>query len=229
MTNGAAKQSQVALVRCEAYDEAAVHEAVGRGLELLGGVERFVQSGEDILLKPNLLTASEPESVVTTHPAVFKAVARHLRAAGANLSYGDSPGFGSPAGAARKSGLVPAAEELDVPLADFAAGHQVSFHDGHLIKQFTIADGVLEADGLVSLPKLKTHALVRMTGAIKNQFGCIPGMLKGEFHAKMPDMDLFSQMLVDVFSFILVTSFLCQTIHYGLKYHYKNNLNFKNI
>lgn len=198
MTSEAPKKSQVALVRCEGYDEDAVHEAVGRGLALLGGVERFVQSGEDILLKPNLLVGSAPENVVTTHPAVFKAVARHLRAAGVNLTYGDSHGFGSPAGAARKSGLVAVAEELDIPLADFTAGQQVSFHDGNLIKRFTIANGVLAADGIVSLPKLKSHGLVRVTGAVKNQFGCIPGMLKGEFHARMQDMHLFSQMLVDL-------------------------------
>lgn len=198
MASEVASRSQVALVRCEGYDEVAVHEAVGRGLTLLGGVERFAQSGENILVKPNLLTASAPENAVTTHPAVFKAVARHLGAAGVNLSYGDSPGFGSPAGAARKSGLVAVAEELDIPLAKFTTGQQVSFHDGNLIKQFTIAGGVLAADGLVSLPKLKTHAMVRVTGAVKNQFGCIPGLFKGEFHAKVPDMDLFSQVLVDL-------------------------------
>ena len=55
MAAGLEKKSQVALVRCEGYDEDAVHEAVGRGLTLLGGAERFVHAGEDILLKPNLL------------------------------------------------------------------------------------------------------------------------------------------------------------------------------
>ena len=56
----------------------------------------------------------------------------------------------------------------------------------------------LAADGIVSLPKLKTHGMVRVTGAVKNQFGCIPGLLKGEFHARMPDVDLFGQLLVDL-------------------------------
>jgi ferredoxin len=57
---------------------------------------------------------------------------------------------------------------------------------------------VLAADGLVSLSKLKAHGLARLTGAVKNQFGCIPGMLKSEFHARMPDRDRFCQMLVDL-------------------------------
>ena len=87
---------------------------------------------------------------------------------------------------------------LGIPFGDLSSGRTVSFPDGHLIKQFTIAEGVAAADGLVSLPKLKTHALTRMTGAVKNQFGCIPGMLKSEFHARMPDIEHFSQMLVDL-------------------------------
>ncbi|HEX3011978.1 MAG TPA: DUF362 domain-containing protein, partial [Syntrophomonadaceae bacterium] len=40
--------------------------------------------------------------------------------------------------------------------------------------------------------------LTRLTGAIKNQFGCIPGILKGEFHVKLPQVDNFARMLVDL-------------------------------
>ena len=194
--------SRVAVVRCSSYDTDAIDAAVARGVGLLGGAGRFARSGERIVLKPNLLVASAPEKVVTTHPTVFSAVARVLQAEGATLLWGDSPGFGSTEGAGRRSGIAGAAAELGVRMADFSHGRQVPFPDGRLIKQFTIAVDVLNADGLVSLPKLKTHALTRMTGAIKNQFGCIPGMLKGEFHTKMPDVDRFAQMLVDLNRFV---------------------------
>ncbi|MCX6099217.1 MAG: hypothetical protein NTX69_04300, partial [Candidatus Bipolaricaulota bacterium] len=59
--------SRVAVVRCPSYDVAAVRAAVGRGIGLLGGVERFARSGETILLKPNLLIGREPDRAVTTH------------------------------------------------------------------------------------------------------------------------------------------------------------------
>jgi uncharacterized protein (DUF362 family)/ferredoxin len=192
-------RSCVALVRCSSYDEAAVDEAVARGLALLGGAGQFVAPGEQILLKPNLLVASAPEQAVTTHPAVFRAVARQLQASGATLSYGDSPGVEiRPGAAARRSGLAAVADDLGIAMADFSTGETVSFPEGHLIKQFTIASGVLAADGIVSLPKMKSHGLTRFTGAIKNQFGCIPGMLKPEFHARLSDPERFSQMLVDL-------------------------------
>lgn len=190
--------ASVAVVRCDSYDESAVFDAVGRALDLLGGAGRFVRDGERIMLKPNFLVGATPDKVVNTHPMVFSAAARHLQATGAKLSYGDSPGFGNALAAARKIGIAQVAEALGVAYADFADGKQVSFPEGELIKQFTIASAVLEADGLVTLPKLKTHALTRMTGAVKNQFGCIPGMLKGEFHMRMPDVDRFAQMLVDL-------------------------------
>jgi uncharacterized protein (DUF362 family)/Pyruvate/2-oxoacid:ferredoxin oxidoreductase delta subunit len=192
----------VAVIRCESYDVGTVRAAVRRGLDLLGGPGCFARRGERILLKPNLLVPRAPERAVTTHPAVFRAVAEVLRDAGAALSYGDSPGFGTTAWAARRAGLVEVAEELDIPIADFAASETVSFPEGRLIKQFTLARGVLETDGIISLPKMKTHGLTRITGAIKNQFGCIVGPLKPEFHARLPNADLFSRMLVDLNRFL---------------------------
>ena len=204
--------SIVAAVRCASYDRAEVQEAVNRGLGLLGGAKAFVQPGERILLKPNLLSGRAPERAVTTHPSVFQTVATAFQTAGATLLYGDSPGFGNPQTAAQRAGLLEVAQELGVELADFTRGEIVSFPEGRQNKQFTIARGVLNADGIVSLPKLKSHGLTRMTGAIKNQFGCIPGTLKAEFHARLPRVDLFSQMLVDLNRFLKPRLFIMDGI-----------------
>ncbi|MBN1192502.1 MAG: DUF362 domain-containing protein [Coriobacteriia bacterium] len=191
-------QARVAVIRCDTYDTPAVEAAVSRGFALLGGAEAFARQDERIVLKPNLLVASGADKAVTTHPSVFAAVARQFASAGVELEWGDSPGLGIALSVGRRAGIAQEAEALGIPLADFDHGRAVSFPDGRLIKQFTIAEGVASADGLVSLPKLKTHALTRMTGAVKNQFGCIPGLLKTEFHARMPDVRRFSQMLVDL-------------------------------
>ncbi len=55
---------------------------------------------------------------------------------------------------------------------------------------------------MVSLPKMKTHAFQRITGAVKNQFGCVPGTRKGEFHVRIPDAAEFARMLVDLNAFV---------------------------
>jgi len=195
-------KSKVAIVRCGSYNTEEVRKAVSRGLELMGGAETFVSQGEKILLKVNLLVGEVPEKCVNTHPAVFRAVAEMFAAKGAIVQYGDSPGFGAPHAAAKKSGIADVADELKIELVDFKEGREVFFEQGNQNKSFYIANGVLNADGLISLPKMKTHALERFTGAIKNQFGCVVGMRKGEFHVKLPDATDFARMLVDLNSFV---------------------------
>jgi len=83
----------VALVELKTYDQEQVDAAVRMGVELLGGLGAFVRPEEKVLLKPNLLVKAIPEKAVTTHPAVFSAVARLFREEGyAHVAYGDSPG-----------------------------------------------------------------------------------------------------------------------------------------
>lgn len=188
----------VAIVGCDDYEYKTVGMAVNRGLELLGGANRFACKGERILLKPNLLAADPPERCVTTHPAVFRAVAEAFLNNGVKLMYGDSPGFGSFTKAAHKSGLAAVAEELCIDTGNFSEGERISFSEGIQNKSFVIARAVNECQGIISLPKLKSHGLTILTGAIKNQFGCIPGFLKGEYHAKLPEMEHFITMLVEL-------------------------------
>ena len=192
------KKNKVAVIRCEKYDDTQVLNSIKRGIDLLGGISLFVKSGEKIVLKPNILFGSDPEKCVTTHPAVFRAAGNLLKEAGVNVLYGDSPAFGKSEASLRKSGLKQVGDELGFILADFDSGRPVSHKDALLVKKFVIANGVLDTDGLISLPKLKTHGLVRFTGAVKNQFGCVPGFFKGQYHVKLPDPYDFATMLVDL-------------------------------
>jgi uncharacterized protein (DUF362 family)/NAD-dependent dihydropyrimidine dehydrogenase PreA subunit len=190
--------AKVALIRCDSYNEDAVRNAVERGLTLLGGPDKFSKKGENILLKPNLLIGDLPEKCTTTNPSVFKAVSEIFMTTGAKISYGDSPALGSLKVAAKKTGFRAVAEKLNIEPADFKTGEDFFFKDGRQNRKFIIAKGVLDSDGIISLPKLKTHGFQRLTGCVKNQFGCIPGVLKGEYHVKLPDADDFGKMLVDL-------------------------------
>lgn len=191
-------KSQVALLRCLNYDQTRVDTAVRRGVDLLGGIGALVKPGDKIVLKPNLLWGADASKCITTHPAVFQAVGKLLLEAGAKVFYGDSPSFSSGEGAARRAGLKQVADALGITWTDFENGCEVSHQSALLVKKLVIAKGVIEADGLISLSKLKTHALVRLTGAVKNQFGCIPGILKAEYHVKLADPYDFASMLVDI-------------------------------
>lgn len=206
------KRSIVALIQCDDYSPEKVQAALNRGLDLLGGAGTFAAKGENILLKPNILSGESSEKCISPHPEVFRAVAKVFSRTGASLSYGDSPGFGNPKSNAQRGGFSAVAEEEGVAWADFTTARAMQFPEGRVIKKFSIAEGVTESDGLVSICKLKTHALTRITGAIKNQFGCIPGARKAEFHSVMPTATLFSQMLVDLTQLLKPRLFIMDAI-----------------
>ena len=191
-------KTKVALVRCDTYEDDRVYKAISDGINLLGGISQFARPAERILMKPNVLLGSNPDKCVVTHPAVFKAVGRLLKEMGANVYYGDSPSFGKCEANLKKAKLKQSGDELGFILADFDSGRAVSHKDALLVKSFVIANGVLDSDGLINLPKMKTHPLVRFTGAVKNQFGCVPGLLKSKYHVKLPDPYDFATMLIDL-------------------------------
>jgi len=190
--------SKVALVRCTSYDYPKVLEAVRHGVDLLGGPSALFKPGEKLLLKPNFLAGDPPEAGTTTHYTVFRAMGEVLKADNHPLSYGDSPAFQSPKSVAEKCGVAKQADELGIPLSDFVTPVEVKFPEGRQNKVFTLAKGAVEDGRIVSLSKMKVHAFQRITGAIKNQFGCIPGILKGEYHVKLPNAYEFAKMLVDL-------------------------------
>ena len=190
------KKSKVVLVRCCSYNRGAVERAIARGVDLLGGMGKFALPGEKILLKPNVLAGDPPERCVSTHPEVLRAVGSLLKDRAGEVCFGDSPSSGDPLDQLKTSGLLNVGNELGMKVADFREGKVTTYKQSPYTKRFLIAKGVLEADGIISLCKFKTHMLTRMTGAVKNQFGCIPGRDKKGFHIKLPSSSDFSRMLV---------------------------------
>lgn len=195
------EKSVVALLPCMDYEPQNVYKAVKAGITILGGIEKFVSKDERILLKPNMLGKAEPDKAMTTHPSVFAAVGRLLRENEYKyLTYGDSPGPGSISveKVADGCGIAKAAQGLDIPLADFSHGTQVSAPGGLICKHFVISNGVLESNAIINICKMKTHALERVTGAVKNLYGCVQGFNKGAGHAKYPDAIRFARMVADL-------------------------------
>ena len=71
-----------------------------------------------------------------------------------------------------------------------------------MARQFHMAKAVQETDALINICKMKTHQLERMTGAVKNMYGCIQGLHKAKGHTKYSNAESFARMLVDLNRFI---------------------------
>jgi len=195
--------SIVSIARCPAYDPAEVERALSEVLAPFGGMHAFVSPGKSVLLKVNLLSRAVPERAVTTHPEFVRAVIRAVKACGGDVTVGDSPGGPNTAGQwkhiAQDSGIGAVCSEESVPLVLFDSDCvRASAVDGSLYGAFTLGRAVVETDVLITLPKFKTHGFMMFTGAVKNLFGCIPGLDKAQYHLKVPDRDDFGSMLIDL-------------------------------
>jgi uncharacterized protein (DUF362 family)/ferredoxin len=195
------KKSRVVVVSCNSYDEEKVYNAIKIGLAALGGIEKFVSVSERILVKPNFLCAADAEKCITTHPAVIKAFLKFLQDKGyIRVMVGDSPASDSCEQALRALGVKP--ELYGARIAHMDKEERVDFPEGRIARRFYFAKDVIEADAIVGLCKMKTHALERITGAVKNMYGLICGRRKKAGHVLYPDAMRFAKMLADIHSCI---------------------------
>ena len=152
----------------------------------------FPEKKEKILLKPNLVRKTEVERAVITHPAVVKGIVRLLQEEGyVHLSCGDSCGVGSAKKVMEGTGMDQMLEDYGVTIVDFNEGSTVSYPQGHTAKRILSGEPVQETDALINLCKMKTHALERVTGGVKNLYGCISGLHKAKGHTKYTNADIF--------------------------------------
>ncbi len=180
------------------------HTDIEELLAPLGGMKRYVNRGERVLLKVNLLAPSEPESAVTTHPSVVGAVADAVLKEGAIPYIGDSlAGLFNKRRLDRvyeRSGLKALADEKGIELNYNTKATKIKIPGGIRLKSALICDYVLDADKIIALPKLKTHSLMVMTLATKIMYGAVPGITKAKYHSLFPGIEAFSDMLLDVLS-----------------------------
>ena len=183
----------VHIVRCADYADALV-PAFARLLDESALLEPSAVAGRRVLVKPNLLTDRTPEEAVTTHPAFLRLVIRHLKSAGARVTVGDSPACAANIRAVlERTGVGAVCVEEGVPFVSFEQeGVRACAVDGF---EFTLAGPVAEADLIVSLPKVKSHSLTKLTAAVKNLYGAVPGYDKTTLHRRHPKPDDFGRLI----------------------------------
>ena len=193
---------KVSVRRCDDYDYDSVKHEIEASIAKLGGLDVFVNPGETVLLKPNLLTKKRPEEVTTTHPVFVRAVADILLQHGAKVVIGDSPGgpfSNAMLNAVYKStGMTQIENETDAVLNRNFGVFAKDNPSGMIMKKPILTDMLNDVDKVINLAKLKTHAMMTYTGAVKNMFGLVPGVTKLEYHLNISDYGAFADALIDI-------------------------------
>ena len=156
-------------------DPAAITKAA---VAALGGIERFVRSGDDVIVKPNIcVDYHPPEYAATTNPTVVATLVALCLGAGARrVRVMDTPLGGSTAESAYAvSGIEEAVRaaggEMEVMSpVKFA---RTAIPEGRDITEWEVYRDMLEADVLIDVPIAKHHSLARLSLGIKNLLGVI--------------------------------------------------------
>lgn len=148
-----------------------------RAIAAIGGIERFVKNGYDVIIKPNICNANNgPEYASTTNPEVVATLVKLCLGAGAKrVRVMDYPFAGTAKAAYARSGIEDAVKAAGGEMELMAPMGFVETHipDGVDLKSWPIYQPVLEADLLINVPIAKDHGLARLTLGGKNLLGVI--------------------------------------------------------
>ena len=205
-------REKVSSVKCFSYDRSELLDRVREAVALAGGFPDKVKNGSKVLLKPNMLTARAPEYAVTTHPEFIRAVILLLKEIGVEVTVGDSPAGGhSWEKVWTNTGIKKVCEEENAKLIPFENAKIIKFKKGQNIPVLKELDNF---DALISLPKLKTHILTKITGAIKNSYGLVIGHAKSHFHSLYPSPRKMSEFIGELYGhikpdFVIMDAIVC--------------------
>lgn len=182
------------------YKEDLIYPAICKAMEALS-IEKDMHPDLKVVLKPNLIMAKAPDVPTTTHPLVIKCVVRWLKEHGVkNITLAESSGGLYTAehmkNIYRTCGMNMMENDLALNM-DFSA-KTVHCPEGFSNHSFHIITPIAQADYIINICKLKTHAMTGYSGGIKNLFGTIPGLEKPQMHYRWPNLEDFSRMLLEL-------------------------------
>ncbi|MFC1893117.1 DUF362 domain-containing protein [Chloroflexota bacterium] len=157
-------------------------------IKALGGIERFVKPGNDVIIKPNICVAYHSyEYAATTNPEVVGTIVWLCLGAGAKrVRVMDQPFGGTPERAYAISGIEEAVRNAGGQM-EIMSGEikfrETAIPEGGDVTSWPVYGDVLDADVLINVPIAKHHSLARLTLGMKNLMGLI--LERNKFHSNL--------------------------------------------
>jgi uncharacterized protein (DUF362 family) len=165
-------------------DPAAITRAA---IQALGGIERFVKNGDDVIVKPNIcVNYSTYEYAATTNPTVVATLVRLCLGAGAKrVRIMDTPYTGDPENGYHTSGIYDAVIEAggEMEVMSNVKFQSYDIPNGRDIQSWPVYTDIMEADVLINVPIAKQHGSSRLTLGCKNLMGIV--QRANQFHRNL--------------------------------------------
>ena len=167
-------------------DSPEIFRMVRKAIDLLGGLGSFLDEGDTVALKPNILTGELSGKGVTTDPRVIEALIKLAFEAGAgDVMVIEGSGYGVPTyEALRLSGMMEVAERSGARLVDVDMDSVIELDvpDHLILDKIPVSESFMKADVRINVPVMKTHDQMLMTLGMKNMKGVIQKPTKRLFH-----------------------------------------------
>ena len=173
-----------------AADMAVVHGSspatiTRAAVDAIGGMKRFVKSGQVVVVKPNICTAMAPEYAATTNPEVVATLVAMCKEAGASQVKVLDYAWGSQRTNYQQSGIEEAVQKAGGEMVAITPvkWKKVEIPNAKLLKSVEVFDDVLKADVVINVPIAKDHGLSRLTLGMKNMMGIVSS--REQFHMSL--------------------------------------------
>lgn len=157
-----------------------------KAINALGGMKRFVKTGDLVVVKPNMGWDRSTELAANTHPLVVRTVVAECLAAGARKV----KVFDYTCNDARRcyvnSGIKAALQgmkNVDCKQIEAERFRKVTIN-GRFLKEWELYDEALSADVYINVPIAKHHGLSKLTLGLKNIMGIMGGN-RGYIHRSL--------------------------------------------
>lgn len=192
----------VIVKKCDTYDFDVVKEKINNIFTEAKLLDK-INKDTNVFIKLNCVGPFEPSQGITTHPAVLKAVLEIVKQKTNHIIVGDNPATRDIHPTLKKCGLFDIINEYNCEIIDGKITTTINNSNPKTYSNFEVSKQMIDADVLISLPKLKTHSLAYMTCAEKNFFGLIYGLNKSAWHVKANNPLAFGNALNDLFGALL--------------------------
>lgn len=181
------RKALVSIVKCPDYLEyCSVLKSVEEAVDLIGGIESIISSGDNVLIKPNLVWTLPFTTGAITNPYVVKAIAElSIKAGAKKITIADGAAIGCKASEVWDKGEYESIlKGIPYEFIDFGKDNYqcVVNPSGEIFRKLRLPQSYLEANVVINVPVMKTHDALGLTLGLKNMKGVIHVSDKKRFH-----------------------------------------------